>query len=56
MLVVRQQGGEVNVLEIRLAGFAASGRDRKALSGFLDQIGYRYWEETDNPAYELFLR
>ncbi len=22
----------------------------------LDKIGYRFWEETDNPAYQLFLR
>ncbi len=21
----------------------------------LDKIGYRYWDETDNPAYQLFL-
>ena len=39
-----------------LAGFEASRSDRKALSGFLDQIGYRYWEESENPAYRMFLR
>lgn len=39
-----------------LAGFAATGHDRRDLSGFLDQIGYRYWEESDNPAYRMFLR
>jgi threonine dehydratase len=22
---------------------------------FLDSLGYRYWEETQNPAYKLFL-
>ena len=21
----------------------------------LDEMGYRYWDETDNPAYKLFL-
>ena len=21
----------------------------------LDELGYRYWDETDNPAYALFL-
>ncbi|TDJ42055.1 MAG: threonine ammonia-lyase, biosynthetic [Gammaproteobacteria bacterium] len=39
-----------------LAGFQASRGDRRALSGFLDQIGYRYWEESENPAYRMFLR
>lgn len=23
---------------------------------FLDELGYRYWSETDNPAYQLFLK
>ena len=39
-----------------LAGFEAGPEERSALSGYLDRIGYRYWEETGNPAYELFLR
>lgn len=39
-----------------LVGFEASGRDRKALTENLERIGYRYWEETANPAYQLFLR
>jgi len=39
-----------------LAGFEAGPEERGALSEYLDRIGYRYWEETGNPAYELFLR
>ena len=39
-----------------LAGFDADAGQRGQLSAYLDRIGYRYWEETDNPAYELFLR
>ena len=41
-------------------GFDAPGknlnRERKRLAEYLQRIGYRYWEETGNPAYELFLR
>ena len=29
--------------------------DRKQLRSYLDKLGYRYEEETDNPAYGLFL-
>ena len=39
-----------------LAGFDADAGQRSQLSAYLDRIGYRYWEETTNPAYELFLR
>ena len=39
-----------------LTGFAARPEDRRRLSSYLNRIGYRYWEETDNPAYALFLR
>jgi len=30
--------------------------ERKRLAAYLKRIGYRYWEETGNEAYELFLR
>ncbi len=30
-------------------------RDRKQFKAFLAQLGYPYWEESDNPAYRLFL-
>ena len=39
-----------------LVGFEAEPADRSTLTRYLKKIGYRYWEETDNPAYELFLR
>ena len=39
-----------------LVGFEAEGADREGLSTYLDRIGYRYWEETGNPAVNLFLR
>ncbi|MCZ6658934.1 MAG: threonine ammonia-lyase, biosynthetic [Gammaproteobacteria bacterium] len=39
-----------------LVGFEAETSERKALSTYLERIGFRYWEETDNPAYRLFLR
>ena len=38
------------------AGFEAQDKDRARLATYLDRIGYRYWEETGNPAVELFLR
>ena len=42
------------------AGFEVPGGatevERKRLAAYLKRIGYRYWEETGNPAYELFLR
>jgi threonine dehydratase len=39
-----------------LAGFEVPPTERKELTKFLDRIGYRYWEESDNPAYWMFLR
>ena len=39
-----------------LAGFEARPQDRASLATYLDRIGYRYWEETGNPAVELLLR
>ena len=39
-----------------LVGFEAEGGQRTRLATYLDRIGYRYWEETGNPAVELFLR
>ena len=38
------------------AGFEAQESDRARLATYLDRIGYRYSEETGNPAVELFLR
>ena len=39
-----------------LVGFEAAPNQRRRLTRDLERIGYRYWEETDNPAYNLFLR
>ena len=39
-----------------LVGFEGEDADREGLSTYLDRIGYRYWEETGNPAVDLFLR
>ena len=37
------------------AGLEASQAEREELLATLDAIGYRYWDETDNPAYRLFI-
>ena len=39
-----------------LVGFEVAAKDRRKLDQYLRRIGFRYWEETDNPAYQLFLR
>lgn len=39
-----------------LVGFAAGRSQRGRLLKYLKKIGYRFFEETDNPAYELFLK
>jgi threonine dehydratase len=38
-----------------LVGMQVPHHDKKALRDFLDTLGYRYWDESDNPAYRLFL-
>ncbi|MFD2250680.1 threonine ammonia-lyase, biosynthetic [Pseudochelatococcus lubricantis] len=38
-----------------LAGIQVEEADRPAFAGFLEELGYPWWEETDNPAYRLFL-
>lgn len=39
-----------------LAGLQVPPNEQPALQKFLKELGYRYWDETDNPAYKLFLR
>ena len=39
-----------------LVGLQVPPRDRSALRRFLADLGYRHWDETTNPAYQLFLR
>ena len=38
-----------------LVGFQAGAEDRRALRDALGETGYRFWEETANPAYARFL-
>ncbi|HSG90994.1 MAG TPA: threonine ammonia-lyase, biosynthetic [Pseudomonadales bacterium] len=38
-----------------LVGFQAEAKELRALRASLNATGYRFWEETDNPAYEQFL-
>ena len=38
-----------------LVGLQVSRKDHQALKAFLDKLGYRYTEETDNQAYKFFL-
>jgi threonine dehydratase len=38
-----------------LVGMQVPRSDKKALKTFLDTLGYPYWDESDNPAYKLFL-
>ena len=38
-----------------LVGLQVEKKERKALTSYLDELGYSYWDETDNPAYQLFL-
>jgi threonine dehydratase len=38
-----------------LVGIQVPKQDKKAFQGFLDKLGYPYWDESKNPAYKLFL-
>ena len=38
-----------------LVGLQASGKDARELKKFLDHLGYRYTDETNNEAYQFFL-
>jgi len=38
-----------------LAGLQVPPGEKKDLKAFLDALGYAYWNETDSPAYGLFL-
>jgi threonine dehydratase len=39
-----------------LVGVQVPAGDDAEFQQFLDTIGYQYWEETNNPAYRLFLK
>ncbi|MBI1834715.1 MAG: hypothetical protein HYR92_02920, partial [Burkholderiales bacterium] len=38
-----------------LVGLQVPKKEMKAFKEFLNGLGYRYWDETENPAYRLFL-
>jgi threonine dehydratase len=38
-----------------LVGMQVPRGEKAAFRAFLKQLNYRYWEETDNPAYRMFL-
>ncbi|HTP94204.1 MAG TPA: threonine ammonia-lyase, biosynthetic [Burkholderiales bacterium] len=38
-----------------LVGMQVPARDKADFHAFLSHLGYRYWDETGNPAYALFL-
>ncbi len=38
-----------------LVGIQVPQNDKKSFQTFLDELGYLYWDETQNPAYTLFL-
>ncbi len=38
-----------------LVGIQVPGEDRHQFEQFLESLGFPYWDETDNPAYGLFL-
>lgn len=39
-----------------LVGMQVPHKERKLVIEFLKETGYPYWDETDNPAYDLFLK
>ncbi|MEJ2361314.1 MAG: threonine ammonia-lyase, biosynthetic [Gammaproteobacteria bacterium] len=39
-----------------LIGIQVPASDKQEFRGYLDEIGYPYWEENTNPAYALFLQ
>jgi threonine dehydratase len=49
----RNQGADYGRI---LVGLQVPRADRKAFRGFLDGLGYPWQDESDNPAYRLFLR
>lgn len=48
----RNQGSDVGRI---LVGLQVPKKEMKAFREFLASLGYRYWDENDNPAYKLFL-
>jgi threonine dehydratase len=38
-----------------LTGIQVPDKDNNDFQQFLDELGYESWEETNNPAYKIFL-
>jgi threonine dehydratase len=49
----RNQGADYGRV---LVGLQVPSRARRDLRRFVEALGYRHWDESDNPAYRLFLR
>ena len=52
MFHYRNQGADFSRV---LVGLQVPDGERRAFAAFLDELGYRHWDETANPAYRLFL-
>jgi threonine dehydratase len=52
MFHYRNQGADYSRV---LVGLQVPKDERKAFTAFLAELGYRHWNETDNPSYRLFL-
>ena len=48
----RNQGGDVGRI---LVGLQVPKKEMRKFQAFLSTLGYRYWDESENPAYKLFL-
>lgn len=48
----RNQGADYGQI---LIGIQVPTGSKKAFKAFLEEVGYPYWNESDNPAYKLFL-
>ncbi|MES2537708.1 MAG: threonine ammonia-lyase, biosynthetic [Pseudomonadota bacterium] len=48
----RSQGGDVGRI---LVGLQVPKKEMKVFREFLSTLGYRFWDESENPAYKLFL-
>jgi threonine dehydratase len=48
----RNQGGDVGRI---LVGLQVPKKEMKDFRSFLSGLGYRHWDESENPAYKLFL-
>ena len=49
----RNQGADFGRV---LVGLQVPARARRDVRRFVEALGYRHWDESDNPAYRLFLR